>query len=351
MRLQSITCGLAALGLAAAMASSAMAADTVKPEFIMKYATGNPTDPMTPGWTTHLVLAKEIERRSHGRIKVELYPNGQLGGIEATVNMVQQNIIQASDPSTGAFATTYPPVQVFSIPYLFPDRDVAWKVLDGPFGKSMIEDMAAKTGIRPLMWSENGGFRNYSNSKRVIHSPADMVGLKIRTMNNPVDMEIVKALGASPTPIPWAELYTSLQTGVVDGQENSITTFMVPKLEEVQKYMTLDGHVYSVNCAIISEKFYQSLPDDLKAVVQQSAYIALAVNRGLVVGNEVSAIDYLEKQGMQIYTPTLKEKQEFKDAVSKPALDWLRQNVDAKWIDGIQNAAKQAEKDLGYPQQ
>lgn len=351
MRLQSIMRGLTVLGLAALMTSGTVAANAAEPEFIMKYATGNPTDPMTPGWTTHLVLAKEIERRSHGRIKVEMHPNGQLGGIEATVNMVQQNIIQASDPSTGAFATTYPPVQVFSIPYLFPDREVAWKVLDGPFGRELMDDMAAKTGIRPLMWSENGGFRNYSNSKRTIHSPADMVGLKIRTMNNPVDMEIVKALGASPTPIPWAELYTSLQTGVVDGQENSITTFMVPKLEEVQKFMTLDGHVYSVNCAIISEKFYQSLPDDLKAAVLQSAEVALAVNRGLVVANEVSALDYLQQQGVEIYTPTLEEKQEFRDAVSKPALDWLRQNIDAKWVDGILAAAKQAEQDLGYPQQ
>lgn len=336
------------LGLAAAAVICALTANAQDPQFTMKYAIGNPADDMTPGWTTHLVFAREIEQRSSGRIKVELYPGGQLGGIESTVNMIRQNIIQASDPSEGHLATTYPPIQVFSIPYQFLNRDVAWRVLDGPFGRKIMDDMAAKTGIRPVMWSENGGFRHYSNSKREIHSPADMKGLKIRTMNSPLHMEIVKSLGASPTPIPWAELYTSLQTGVVDGQENAISTFLVPKLEEVQKYIVTDGHVYSVNSVIISEAFYQSLPDDLKPVIHQSAEVALTVNRGLVLANEIMGMEYLKERGVKIYAPTNEEKRAFRDATRGRAIAWLREKIDPKWVDEIMAATDAAEKELGY---
>lgn len=333
---------LAAIGLGQAGPAAAQA------EFTMKYAIGNPAVDMTPAWTPHLVLKNEIEARSNGRISVELYPGGQLGGIESTINQVRQNVIQASDPSEGHFATTYPAVQVFSIPYLFLNRDVAWNVLDGPFGQKMIEDMAAKTGIRPLMWSENGGFRHYSTAGTEIHSPADMAGLKIRTMNSPLHMEIVKNLGASPTPIAWAELYTSLQTGVVDGQENAIATFMVPKLEEVQDNIVLDGHVYSVNTVVVSEIWYQSLPDDLKAAVQQAAKISLAVNRGLTVSNEIMGMDYLREQGVNIYAPTLAEKRQFQDATKEPAIAWLKEQIDPMWVDEMLAAVEQAEQELGY---
>lgn len=339
--------GLAGALLAAGMWGGLSGAASAQ-DFVMKYAVGNPAADMTPGWTTHLVLAREIEARSNGRIKVELYPGGQLGGIESTVNMVRQNVIQASDPSEGHFSTTYPPVQVLSIPYLFLNREVAWHVLDGPFGKKLADDMAAQTGIRPIMWSENGGFRHYSNSKKMIRTPEDMAGLKIRTMNSPLHMEIVKSLGASPTPIPWAELYTSLQTGVVDGQENAISTFLVPKLEEVQKHIVLDGHVYSVNTVVISETFYQSLPDDLKAVIKQSAEVALAVNRGLVLSNEVMGMEYLKEQGVEIYSPTTEEKRMFQEATKGPALEFLRSEIDPMWVDEIMAATAAAEAELGY---
>jgi C4-dicarboxylate-binding protein DctP len=339
--LKSAFFALAALALTPGLASA-------QAEFTMKYAIGNPAVDMTPAWTPHLVLKNEIEARSNGRIAVELYPGGQLGGVESTVNQVRQNIIQASDPSEGHFATTYPEIQVFSIPYLFLNRDVAWEVLDGEFGQRMIEDMAAKTGIRPLMWSENGGFRHYSNNVKPIRSPADMAGLKIRTMNSPLHMEIVKNLGASPTPIAWAELYTSLQTGVVDGQENAISTFLVPKLEEVQNNIVLDGHVYSVNTVIISEQWYQSLPDDLKAAVQQAAKVSLTVNRGLTVSNEIMGMEYLRENGVEIYAPTLEEKRQFQEATKDPAIDWLKEQIDPAWVDGIIEAVAEAEKKLGY---
>lgn len=317
-------------------------------EYVMKIGIANPKRDFHHSWSPHLVLKNEIEVRSGGRIKVELYPGGQLGGIESMVNQVRQGVIQGCDPSEGHFAPVYPEIQVFSIPYLFAEREIAWKVMDGPFGQKMIEDMAQKTGLRALHWSENGGFRHYSNSKREIRSPKDMEGLKMRTMNIPLHMKIVSDLGGSPTPIAWAELYTSLQTGVVDGQENAIATFLVPKLEEVQKYIVLDGHVYSVNTVVINEKWYQSLPDDLKRVIQDAQRIALAVNRGLTVTNEVMGMEYLRSKGVVLYKPTKEEKQQFKELTQASAIQWLKEKIDPAWVDGILEATKQAEEELGY---
>ncbi|MCB2055835.1 MAG: DctP family TRAP transporter solute-binding subunit [Geminicoccaceae bacterium] len=339
---------LRTVSVAAALAMILPAAVRAEAEFTMKVAIANPILDMHHSWTPHLVLKNEIESRSNGRIAVELYPGGQLGPVESTVNQVRQGIIQATDASEGHFATTYPPVQVFSIPYLFLSRDIAWEVVDGPFGQELIDDMAATTGIRPLHWTENGGFRHYSNNVRPIRTPADMVGLKMRTMNIPLHMEIVSNLGASPTPIAWAELYTSLQTGVVDGQENAIATFLIPKLEEVQDYMVLDGHVYSVNTLLLNEAWYQSLPDDLKAVVQQAGRIARTVNRGLTTSTEIMGLEYLKENGVEVYAPTVEEKRLFQEATQEPAIAWLKEQIDPKWVDGMLEATAEAEKELGY---
>ena len=325
-----------ALTLAAAQAA---AADAVT----MKFGINNPVKEFNQAWTSHLVLKNEIEARSGGRLKVELYPGGQLGNIESMVNQVRRGSIQATDPADGHFATTYPLIQILSIPYLFSSREIAWKVLDGPFGRKLIEDMAAKTGLRPLFWQENGGFRHYSNSKRPIHVPADMKGLKIRTMNIPLHMKIVEDLGGSATPVNWSETYTSLQTGVVDGQENAIPTFLIPKLEEVQKYITLDGHVYGVMTVLVNDKWYQGLEPDLRAAVQGAVPVVLATNRGLSIANEAQGIEYLQKKGIEIYAPTMEEKKQFRAATQASAVEWLKRNVDPVWVDELLAAVAKAE--------
>ena len=337
-------------GILAAIATlvAAMPGRAQDAEHTMRFGIANPVQEFSHSWTPHVALKEEVEARSDGRIAVELFPNGQLGGIESMVNQVRQGIIQATDPAEGHFATTYPPIQVFSIPYLFLTRDVAWTVLDGPFGQKLADDMAATTGLRPLFWSENGGFRHYSNNVREIRSPADMAGLKIRTMNIPLHMEIVENLGASPTPIAWAELYTSLQTGVVDGQENSIATFLIPKLEEVQSHIVLDGHVYSVNTVVVNEAWFQGLPEDLQQAVEHAGRISLAVNRGLTVANELKGLETLREAGVSVYAPTIEEKRQFREATQDAAIEWLRGEIDPTWVDEMLAAVEAAEKELGY---
>lgn len=336
---------LGSLALGAVLAAS-QGADGA--EFTMRFATASPEAENNFSWTPLEVLAREIEARSGGRIEVEMYPGAQLGGIESLVNQVKDGIIQACDPADGHFASTFPDIQALGIPYLFINREVAWRVLDGPVGDKLRERMAKEIGLRPLYWSENGGFRHYTSASTPMKTATDMAGLKMRTMNHPLHMEIASSLGMSPTPIAWGELYTALQTGVVQGQENSIPTFMIPKLYEVQKHMVLDGHVYSINTVTVNEAWYQGLPPELQRAVDQAADIALVTNRGLSVSNERSGRKFLEEQGVTIYEPTAAEKAEYRKLAQGKAVDWLKTKVDPALIDEVLAAVVESETHFGY---
>ncbi len=169
----------------------------------------------------------------------------QMGSIEASMSMAE-----------GHMAPYYKPIQILAIPYLFVSEDHAQYTLDmrSPFGSKFWDDFEKKTGVKVLTIWDNGGFRCFTNNKRPIKTPADMKGLKIRTMQIPAHMEMMKALGANPTPIAWTELYNALQMNVVDGQENSVPTISLGHINEVQKYLTLDRHVYSNHIFPISAK-------------------------------------------------------------------------------------------------
>ena len=315
---------------------------------VMRFALDNSLKDNHYAWTPFEVLKNEVETRSKGRLKVQIY-NQLLGSslIEMFAG-VKDGLIDARDFAGGHMATIYPPLQVLSIPYLFSHREIAWEVLDGPFGQMLIRDMAEKTGLRPLFWLENGGFRNFSNNKRSIHTPADMKGLKIRTMGTPLHMKIVSDLGGRPVPISWSELYKAIESGIVDGQENAIATFMIPHLENVQNHIVLDGHVYSVYTLLMNEVWYQSLPEDLKTVLNQAKRISVTVNRGLSVSSEITGIRYLKARGVDIYQPSEDEMRRFRELTRRSALDWLNANVGQKWVQGVLEATAAAEKKLGF---
>ena len=322
-----------------------------KAEYVMKLGTGSAVrDYWSYTWTPKILFKQEVETRTNGRVEVKIYPHNQLGSIEQVVIQTRQGIVQACSPEAGHYATLYPNIQIFSIPYLFFDRQIAWEILNGKVGKGIMEDMTKKTGLRPRAYYENGGFRNFSDSKRPLRTAADLKGLKIRTMNIPLHMEIVRNLGASPTPIAWAELYSALQTGVVDGQENSVPTFRVPKLEEVQKYMILDGHVYSFTTILVNEKWFQSLPEDIRSAILQAAEVSRVVQNGLCVLEEQKDIKELREKGLDIYAPPVAAKAEFRKLTQAPAIKWLRQQkqIDQKWIDLLLEEVARVEKEWGY---
>lgn len=324
------------------------AASAIAQEYTMKFAI---TDAEIEGdHFSHSALRAfrdTLEVESDGRIDVNIFWNGQLGKIENIMNQIASGLVEGQVGADGQVAPFFPDVQVLGIPYLFKTREVAYEVLDGTFGQELADEMAAQSGIRPIAWLENGGFRNFSANVPLTQLE-DLEGLKIRTMTNPIHMEIVRSLGASPTPIPWTDLYTSLQTGVVDGQENSFSTFRVPKLEEVQSNIINDGHVYAILTFYVSEKWYQSLPDDLQAAVRAAGEEAQRVNREISRRNEIADREYLEQAGVNIVDISVNEKARFQERTQQPAIDFLVESgVRAELIDQLLEAVEEAEAKLG----
>ena len=202
-----------------------------------------------------------------------------------------------------------------------------------------------KTGLRCLDINDNG-YRNFTNNVRPVHTPADLKGLKIRTMENPAHMKMVNAMGAIATPIAWAETYTALQLGTVDGQENPVSLIVAKRFYEVQKNCTLDGHIFSIDFTWINEKFYQSLPADLRQVVQDGAEMSGLVHRGMKILTNALGVDVLKKKGMAVYTPTDEERQMFKEASQKPVIEWIKTKIDPSRVDEFLRAIDEAEKKL-----
>ncbi|MFA6508113.1 MAG: DctP family TRAP transporter solute-binding subunit, partial [Treponemataceae bacterium] len=227
------------------------------------------------------VFQSEVEAKSNGRIKVEIYPNGVLGKEPETMIQVKTGVVQSYISSSGGIAQFYPMIDVTNMPFAFSSYNVGYKVYDGDFGKALAKDIEAKAGFKVLGFGESGGFFAVTNSKKPLKSPSDMKGIKLRTMALPLHQEIVKSLGASPTTVAWAEVYTSLQTGVVDGQMNPISIIAMAKFQEVQKYITLTNHLYAPYVWVINPKFFAGLSPDLQAVVSDAARTAVLAGRGL----------------------------------------------------------------------
>ena len=309
---------------------------------VMKFGLAAPD--LNPSfWATHYNMFKyEVEKQSNGRIQVELIWGGALGSPADRMKQVMMGQIQGADTAEGPLAQAFKPVQVFSIPYLFESEFQAWRVYDGPFVKKLTEELRNKTGLRVLHWWESGGFKQWTNSKQQVRTPGDMKGLKLRVMPSPIFQKLVSSLGASPTPISFGELYGALKTKTVDGQNNALSLVNLFKYYQVQKYVTIDNHVYAISAMLVNDKFYQSLPKDLQQVIDKAQKLALAVNRGVSRYTDHMAIDGLKKNGMDVYILTSEERAEFKDKAQGPVLEWLRKEVGTEWVDGMLEAAKAA---------
>jgi len=285
-----------------------------------------------------------VEAESLGAIQVDLFPAGQLGGERELIESTKLGTIQMSMVS-GAMAGYYKPAMVLDIPYLFPSAAVAWNVLDGEFGQELASEILKTVGTRVLAYGETG-FRNFTNSKHVIKSPADMKGMKLRVMETPLYMTLIRSLGANPTPIAWPETYSALQQKVVDGHENPVSVILSFKLYEVQKYLTLDGHTYGSDFIIINEKFYQGLSKEHQNLLKRAAIVAGTCGRGIQQLNSAVGISELEKLGMEIYAPTAAERKAFAQAAQGPVIDWMKTQVDQTWIKKVQDAVAKEEAAL-----
>ena len=328
--------------LAAALLCCASSAVLAQSKVVLKLAHSDSPDLATSRKAVMAeAFAREIKAKSGGRIEVQVFAAGALGGEKDLVEGVKNGFIQAGFAS-GVMANYFPSAMVTDIPYLFPSDDVADKVMDGPFGQKLAADFNAATGMHNLCFGEVG-FRNFSSGKNPIHAPKDLAGLKIRVQETPLYITEMKALGAQPTPIAFPELYTALQTGVVDGQENPVPTMIFAKLYEVQKHVTLDRHNYGIDWFVMSDKFYKSLAPDLLKVVTDAAQVACNEERKANRTFTTNGNKTLAEKGVTVYTPSAAEMAQFRTAAQPPVVEFLKTKIDPKLIDSIQTAVKDAD--------
>lgn len=244
------------------------------------------------------VFCDEMEKGTAGRYKCQHFPSSALGGEREMIEAVQLGTQDIVNTSTGPLGNFVPETKIVDIPFLFRDYDHARHTMDGAIGQDLLKKMQAK-GLVGLAWTENG-FRHMTNNKRPIVKANDAAGLKLRTMENKVHMEGYKTFGLLPTPMAFPELFTALQQGTVDGQENPIPVILSAKFSQVQKHLSLTGHVYSPAVLILSPNVWNKLSEADKKVFVEAAQKGGAAQRKKVNDDEANGIAQLKKDGMQV---------------------------------------------------
>ena len=238
-----------------------------------------------------------IEQRSNGNIKIQIFHSASLGNETEILQQVQMNTVQMAIITGGPFDTFDPIVRVVNYPFLFKSNEQADQILDGPLGVQILKSLES-SGFKGLCFSENG-FRNLTNNKRPVKSPEDIKGLKIRVMASTIHKAIWQDLGANPTPMPWP-IYTELEQGVIDGQENPLWVMEVYKFYEIQKYMTLTRHVYSFHIDVASLKWWKTLDSKTQDMIQKAMYEAAVFQRKQNRDNNAARLKFLKEKGMKV---------------------------------------------------
>ncbi len=282
-------------------------------------------------------LAADLERRTHGRYKVQIFPAGALGGERELIASAQNGSLDLVLTSTGPVGLFVPDTLLTDIPFLFRDYEHARKVLDGPIGQDILARFQSK-GLIGLAWGENG-FRHLTNSKRPVSKPEDLRGLKIRTMENPVHITAFKVLGAQAAPMSFTDLYTALKVGTIDGQENPLPTILASGFGPLQKYLSLTGHVYNASPFLLSKKFWDGLTDDEKAMMKKAAKEAQEIQRKLNDKEDTESIALLKTKGMEINELNPGEKEKILKSL-QPVYDKYSEKLGKDLVNRLLAAAK-----------
>ncbi|GGK29706.1 TRAP transporter substrate-binding protein [Salinarimonas ramus] len=277
-------------------------------------------------------MAEELERLSDGKFTIEQFPANALGGEREMVEGAQIGTVDIVITSTGPVGNFVPDTLITDIPFLFRDYEHAHAVLDGPIGQEILAQFP-NHGLIGLAWGENG-FRNLTNNVRPIRTPEDTQGLKVRTMENQVHMRAFQELGVLPTPMAFPELFTALQQGTVDGQENPIGVILSANFSQVQDHLTLTQHVYSPALIILSPIVWDGLTDEEKGWFEEAAAAGAAAMREKVREDADNGVATLKEQGMQVVEDP--DRAAF-EAALQPAFAEFAERFGQDKIDAIRN--------------
>ncbi|GHE21990.1 TRAP transporter substrate-binding protein [Halomonas urumqiensis] len=301
----------------------------------------------SPQYLSSQYFADILEERSEGRITVNIFPNSQLGDDVQMMEMLQTGTLDMSYPSSSPATTYVEELAVFDLPFLLPTRDAAVAVMNSDVAQGML-DAFDGTGIKALAFSENG-YRQLSNSARAVESPEDVAGmdvggLTIRTMENPVHLSIWQTLGANPTPMAFGELFSAMEQGVVDGQENPWSTILTSNFHEVQDYGSETRHVYTPFIMMMSERTWDRMDPEYQELVQDAARQSAAYEIQLSTEYDDWAREQLEERGMQITRLDDEQIAAFQEAV-QPVYDEWAPRIGEDLIEQIQGIVEESMND------
>jgi tripartite ATP-independent transporter DctP family solute receptor len=295
-----------------------------------------------PDYQGALAMKNFLEFNSGGKLTLQLFPSGQLGSEREMTEQIRDGALDVAWVADGNLTGFYPKIQVLAIPYLFPSSAVAWQVLRGPWAAGVKEDIHKTAGFRVLEMAENG-FRDFTNNKHPILTPADLQGLKMRTMESPVYITLMKSLGAAATPIGTDQLIMSLQQNVVDGEENAPNSVFTLGIADVQKFMSTDDHTFSSVMIICSNAAYDKLTPDQQHMLVDAAYVMGNLNNAGKAQRKAQDIDGIRKKGVDVHLTTAAEKAQFKQLSQGPVLQYIEQQVGKDMVDALLADEKRAE--------
>ncbi|MHA3976068.1 TRAP transporter substrate-binding protein [Halovulum sp. GXIMD14794] len=322
---------------ATAFVAICLAAQTFAADTTIRLAHLNPDDPFASHSGAMAAVFKSlVESNSNGRIEVELFANGQLGKDNEVIEQVRSGLVESTISSAGGMAQHYPLVGVFDIPFAFPNIGVASEVIDmdSEFGQKFSSDLEAKTGLKVLGLLDSGGFFAFTSSKGPITSVADMDGQRIRTMTLPTHETIISSLGGQPTALPWAEVYTALQTGVADGQMNPVPIIAFAKFDEVQKYLSITNHLITPYIWTMNADFLASLSEEDQYLIAWASEVATDAGRSMsrvIEASEKGLPTLSAKMDVNVVTPD--EQAKFAEAAQPAVRKLIEAEYGAEGID------------------
>jgi TRAP-type transport system periplasmic protein len=282
-------------------------------------------------------FAELVSQRSGGKITVKLFPGGTLGGDVQTLASVQGGTVEMSVMNAGILSGTVKEFGVVDLPFLFATPQEADAVMDGPIGTQLMERLPAQRLVGLGFWEL--GFRHLTNERRPVNTVEDVRGLKIRVVQSAVPVSTFNTLGANAVPLPYPELYSALETGTVDGQENPLANIVNAKFTEVQKYLTLTGHQYNPQIVIVSKAFWDRLDADEQALLQAAATEARDYQRQVSRDASDGFLAEIRKSGMEVVELSPEQLQGFRDAVD-PVVAEFRDQIGAETVDAVMNQLK-----------
>ena len=295
-----------------------------------------------------MAFKEHVEAAAGGRVAVQVFPSGQYCGNEREcIEALQGGMLEMHQTTFGGVAALFGPAQVLDLPYTFANDGVAECVMDGPLltdmGKAILDE---SLGLRLMAVGNTGGWRSFATTQQRVRSPADLRGLRIRTLPSALEQEMVRALGGNPTPLPWSEVYYALSAGLLDGTKNSVQDVVGMKLHEHVRFLLVDRHSYMGSMWWYSEKQWHALPDDLKPVVAEGFRKLAVATREAAASRQAPAFEAFRRAGGTVDEITPAQREQFRAATSG-LRDWYARRYGSKWLERMDAAVAACEQQTG----